>query len=155
MRQTGGGSWVCLALLGLVACSSPSAPPAEGSVQITWTNGCSTSPATISGPGGLPSGSKVGANQTVLDGRDGYKVGCTVSRSGSTYSVSASIELPDDISLTVDGSGITFNGRKGDHVVLFTGIDQHFYKSTGRLHPDDYVNHYGTDDYAREHLGNL
>ena len=112
MRQTGSGSWVCLALLGLGACSSPSAPPAEGSIQITWTNGCSTSPATISGPGGLPSGNKVGPEQTVLDGRDGYSVGCTVTQTGSTYSISASISLPNTISLTVDASGVSTTGGK-------------------------------------------
>jgi hypothetical protein len=112
MRQTGGGSWVCLALLGLGACSSPSPPPAEGSVQITWSNGCSLSPASITGPGGLPSGKKVGANQTVLDGRDGYKVSCTVSRSGGGYSVSATLELPDNIMLTVDANSVSTTGGK-------------------------------------------
>jgi hypothetical protein len=110
MSKTGGGSWVCLALLGLVACSSPAAPPAEGSAQVTWTNGCSLSPDSINGPGGIPSGMKVGANQTVLDGRDGYKVSCSVVQSGSKYSVSASIEKPDEMTLTLDSSSISATG---------------------------------------------
>ena len=108
MSKTGGGSWVCLALLGLVACSSPAAPPAEGSAQVNFSV-CTLPQQTISGPGGTPSGSKVGPNQTVLDGRGGYVVKCSVAGSGNSYSVSATIVGPD-MTLTVDSKSVSPSG---------------------------------------------
>lgn len=115
MSKTGGGSWVCLALLGLGACSSPAAPPAEGSAQVTFS-GCNFPPQSISGPGGTPSGAKVGANQTVLDGRNGYSVQCTVSQNGSSYSVSATIVGPD---MTLSVQNGTVKGGSGTATMSF------------------------------------
>jgi hypothetical protein len=102
MRHTFGGFWVCLALLGLGACSSAAPPPAEGKAQLNFS-GCNYVPASIVATGGsLQPDSYAG---TVLDGQNGYHVSCTISGSG-TYKVLATIESPD-MRLTVQGSGVS------------------------------------------------
>ena len=100
MRHTGGGSWVCLALLGLVACSSAALPPAEGSASMTIA--CNqTFTGNINGPGGESNIADNYIGQTVLSGRDGYSVTCTVQGN----SISGDIESPGSSTiLLVDGS---------------------------------------------------
>jgi len=99
MRLSGGGLWVCLALLGLGACSSPAPPPAEGSARLTFTS-CSYSAQSINGPNGEPRFANGQLGQTVLDGRDGNHVSCKVFGSGL---VDTSISSPN-MTLTVSGT---------------------------------------------------
>jgi hypothetical protein len=101
MRQSGGRSWMCLAPLVMLACSSADPPPPEGSVRCTVHN---SHPCNISG-GVAPQMDNSIMGNTVLDGRSGYHVDCNISGSG-TYSLSASISAPDQTSVTVSGEGI-------------------------------------------------
>ena len=106
MKQSGGISMGCLALLTVAACSSPEAPPAEGSSRgtITFAGGL----YTINISGGQPPqmDNRIMGN-TVLDGRNGYHVSCTVSGQGQAFS--ASILSPDGTSLEVSGANASDN----------------------------------------------
>jgi hypothetical protein len=102
MKLAGGGSLVCLAWLGLVACSSPAPPPAEGSASMLLCGG--TNSGSIHGPGGQSNIATNFIGQTVLDGRDGYAVSCTVSGSGTSFGISGEITAPDLTYLSVNGS---------------------------------------------------
>ena len=106
MRHTVGGSWVASALLALVACSSPAPPPPEGLVTITNGDTCGLN-GQIAGPGGLPAGNTLSANETVLDGRGGFHVSCSVKGNGQ-YSVAAEIS---DADITVTVANGTASGK--------------------------------------------
>ena len=113
MRHTVGGSWACLTLLALVACSSPELPPPEGLVTITNGDACGLT-GQIAGPGGLPTGSSLGANETVLDGRDGVNVTCSIkAKGGNQFDISAKIwtsEMTVEISQGTVTGGATPSG---------------------------------------------
>ena len=115
MKHTVGGLWVCSALLSLVACSSPEPPPPEGSTRGT-VNSNGTHSANISG-GVQPSLVDHILGKTVLDGRNGYHVSCSIT-GGDSYSVSGDITSPDGTSVTVEGSGVT-KAQGGTVTMLF------------------------------------
>lgn len=103
MKRTLGTYCVCLATVGLAACSSASPPPPEGNASMSSSNG-------INRKIGNPSDTAYGG--TVLDGTQGIKVSCTVRHNG-TYAISGHIESAE-MSLDVsagnidDGAMMTF-----------------------------------------------
>ncbi len=129
MRHSVGGSWVCLALLALVACSSPAPPPPEGLVTITNGDTCGLN-GQIAGPGGLPTGQSLSADETVLDGRGGFHVSCSVKPSGSGFSVAA--EISDaDITVTVSNGTVAGSSPPSGTATLYLTTTQSLNTYTG------------------------
>ena len=125
MRHTVGGLWLCVALLALAACSSPVPPPPEGAANIS--NLCNWN-AEIAGPGGLPTSQPLRPTQTVLDGRGGYHVSCSVKSSGGGYAFSAEIQS-EDMSLTLYSGTASGNSGQVD-VLLATTQSLNTYSDT-------------------------
>ncbi len=115
MRPTFGDSWACVALLTLVACSSPAPPPAEGNAIISSpSNGCNFVTESIFGPGGVPSSAGLGG--TVLDG--------TKDSNGDTVQVSCSVTSHGSLNASIESSAMSlviYSGNVGG------GADMSFY----------------------------
>lgn len=112
MKQSGAMMLGCLALLAVAACSSAEPPPAEGSSRgnINFQGGV----YTIDMSGGVtPQMDNSTMGNTVLDGRNGFHVECSVKGPGQPFS--GSISSDDGTSLSVRGasasSGATFTGN--------------------------------------------
>ncbi len=104
MKHSGGIISGCLALLTVAACSSAEPPPAEGSSRgiINFQGGV----YTIDISGGMPpqmDNSTMG--NTVLDGRNGFHVECSVKGPGQPFS--GSISSDNGASLSVNGASAT------------------------------------------------
>ena len=109
MMRSAGILLGCLALLTVAACSSAEPPPAEGSSRGSISYSGSTFTISISG-GAPPQVNLSMMGNTVLDGRNGYQVSCTVKGAGQEFS--GHISSQDGTSLDVEGSsaadGATF-----------------------------------------------
>ena len=105
MSHSGGGYWGYVALLAVFACSSPVPPPAEGSATV---NGfCSYPKVSISGLGGDPTSPPLQPNQTVLEGRSGFEVSCSVKATGGgNFAISGSI-ASRDMALTISSGDVS------------------------------------------------
>lgn len=109
MMRSSGSLLACLALLTGAACSSPEPPPPEGSSRGGITFGGTPYTINISG-GALPQMASSKMGNTVLDGRDGYSVACSIKGAGQPFY--GKLQSPDGTYLEVNGAtaadGATF-----------------------------------------------
>jgi len=97
-----------LALLTLFSCSSAEPPPPEGSLRSSvYYSGAHS--VNISG-NVMPNMDNSTVGDTVLEGRDGFRVSCTVTAGGAVFD--ASITAPNGENLQVTGRDVGAQGAR-------------------------------------------